>query len=421
MRQHLDTERLAQERARDGACGDAGGGFAGAGAFQHRPGVVEAVLQHPGVVGVAGPGPGQRRIAGDVFEVSARVDGVGGHHGFPLGPFGVADLDGDRTAEGDAVAHPGQHGDLVGFELHPRAAAIAEPAAGQLTGDVLGGDVDTGDHAFDHGHQRAAVGFTSCGPSQHASHLPMSGFPDRFRCAFRRRAERRLLHDKSPERRPRRWRRTSTGRAARSTAARRMTATIAHTAVSSGAAERGQHPDVDAERAGQRAHTDRELDVAGAHRRRCQQVHDEIQQPPARRRRRARAGHVRRQRRRRGPRRRRAASRRSAAAATGCRRRSAPSATPDAPHRPPRPHGPRLTSAQGGPHRFFGRGQPGELLDLCERLVQQHLQAADHPAAGRLDRRGQRRRPRVVDRVEQQRRRAPTPARTAPPRRPGSC
>ena len=33
----------------------------------------------------------------------------------------------------------------------------------------------TGDHAFDHGHQRAAVRLPGGGPSQHASHLPMSG------------------------------------------------------------------------------------------------------------------------------------------------------------------------------------------------------------------------------------------------------
>ncbi len=103
-----------------------------------------------------------------------RVDGIGGHHGFPLRPFGVADLDRDRAAERDAVPDAGEHGDLVLLELHPRAAAVAEPAAGQLARDLVGGDVDAGDHAFDHGHQRAAVGFTSCGPSQHASHLPTS-------------------------------------------------------------------------------------------------------------------------------------------------------------------------------------------------------------------------------------------------------
>ena len=73
------------------------------------------------------------------------------------------------------MAHPGQHGDLVTLELHPGAAAIAEATAGQLVGDVIGGDPQAGDHAFDHGHQRAAVGFTSSGPSQHVSHLPTTG------------------------------------------------------------------------------------------------------------------------------------------------------------------------------------------------------------------------------------------------------
>jgi hypothetical protein len=68
----------------------------------------------------------------------------------------------------------GQHGDLVLFELHPGASAVAKAASGELTRYVFGGDVDAGDHAFDHGHQRATVGFTGCRPSQHASHLPTS-------------------------------------------------------------------------------------------------------------------------------------------------------------------------------------------------------------------------------------------------------
>src|SRR6201999_3791654 len=64
------------------------------------------------------------------------------------------------------------HGDLVAFELHPGAAAIAEPAAGQLVCDFFGRQTDPGDHAFQHGHQRPAVRFTSSSPSQHVSHLP---------------------------------------------------------------------------------------------------------------------------------------------------------------------------------------------------------------------------------------------------------
>ncbi len=174
MREHLDAEGLAEELAGDGAGRDAGGGLAGAGPLQYRSGVVEFVLEHAGVVGVAGPRPGQRRVARDLSS-SAGVDRVRGHHGLPLGPLGVADLDGDRPAERDAVAHARQHGDLVALELHPGAAAVAEAAAGQLVGDVVGGDRQPGDHAFDHGHQSSAVGFTSSSPSQHESHLPTTG------------------------------------------------------------------------------------------------------------------------------------------------------------------------------------------------------------------------------------------------------
>ncbi|KXW71501.1 hypothetical protein MPHL43072_15880 [Mycolicibacterium phlei DSM 43072] len=156
VRDHLDAERLLEEVAGDGAGGDAGRGLAGAGALQHRAGVVEAVLEHARVVGVAGPGPGQRRVAGAFGQLSG-VDGVRRHHRLPLGPLGVADLDRDRPAQCDAVAHPGQHRDQVLFELHPGAAAVPQTTAGQLCRDVVGGYVDSRDHAFDHGHQGAAV------------------------------------------------------------------------------------------------------------------------------------------------------------------------------------------------------------------------------------------------------------------------
>ncbi len=154
---HLDPEDLAQELAGDGACGDPRGGLACTGALENGPGVVEAVLEHAGEVGVTGTGPRQRRVAGTLAVQLGGVDRVGGHHGLPLGPLAVADLDGDRAAERAAVPNPGQNGDLILLELHPGAPAVAQPAAGQLGGDVLGGDPHAGDHAFDHGYQRAAV------------------------------------------------------------------------------------------------------------------------------------------------------------------------------------------------------------------------------------------------------------------------
>ncbi|CNM60379.1 Uncharacterised protein [Mycobacterium tuberculosis] len=156
MGEHLDTQRLPQECPCDRARRDPGGGLAGAGPLQHRPRVVEAVFEHARVVGVARPRPGERGVACDVGQLGG-VDRVGGHHGLPFGPFGVADLDGDGPAQGAAVAYPGQHGHRVALERHPCAAAVAQPASGQLVGDVGRGDVHAGDHAFDHGHQGAAV------------------------------------------------------------------------------------------------------------------------------------------------------------------------------------------------------------------------------------------------------------------------
>ena len=48
---------------------------------------------------MTGPGTGQRRVAGQGVQLDL-VDRVGGHHLLPLGPLGVADLDGDRAPWG---------------------------------------------------------------------------------------------------------------------------------------------------------------------------------------------------------------------------------------------------------------------------------------------------------------------------------
>lgn len=177
MREHLDAEGLTQERPGHGARGHTRGGLAGAGTFEHRTRVVEAVLEHARVVGVAGAWPRERGVARDVQI--GRVDRVGRHHALPLGPFGVADLDRDGAAQCEAVPDPGQHRDLVLFELHPGATAVAEAAPLELCPDLLRSDGHAGDHPFEHGHQGAAVGFTSCGPTQHGCHSPTPGFAER--------------------------------------------------------------------------------------------------------------------------------------------------------------------------------------------------------------------------------------------------
>src|SRR5919198_1464999 len=73
-----------------------------------------------------------------------------------------------RNALAAAGADTADDLELVGLELHPRAAAVAEATAGQLGSQLLGGDLDAGDHAFQYGHQRGTVGLPSGDPAQHA-------------------------------------------------------------------------------------------------------------------------------------------------------------------------------------------------------------------------------------------------------------
>jgi hypothetical protein len=71
-----DADRLLEEGRGDRAERDPGRGLAGAGALQHGPGVVEAVLLHADQVGVAGAGTGERGVAGQAGELGG-VDRVG--------------------------------------------------------------------------------------------------------------------------------------------------------------------------------------------------------------------------------------------------------------------------------------------------------------------------------------------------------
>ena len=108
----------------------------------------------PDEVGVAGPGPGQGGVAGQRVELDG-VDRVGGHHLLPLGPLGVADLDGDRAALGQAVPDAAGDPDLVLLELHPGTPAVAEPAPGERVRDVRGRHLHMGRESLqDRGERR---------------------------------------------------------------------------------------------------------------------------------------------------------------------------------------------------------------------------------------------------------------------------
>ena len=123
--------------------------------------------------------PGRGRVSGALrAEPSSidRVDRVGRHHRLPLGPLGVADLDRDRSALGLAVPDAADQGDLVLLELHPGAAAVAEPAPGQRVADVVGGHPDVGGQPLEDRHQGRAVGLTRGQPAQsHGDSLSRRG------------------------------------------------------------------------------------------------------------------------------------------------------------------------------------------------------------------------------------------------------
>ena len=166
VRHDPGVEGLVEERGRHRTERHPGRGLAGRRAFQDRPGLVPAVLLHADQVGVTGPRPGQRGVAGQRLELH-RVDRVGGHHLLPLRPLGVADDDRHRAAEGLAVPDAAGQRHLVLLELHPGAAAVAEPAPREGVGDVGGGDPDVRGQPLDDRGERGSVGLPGGEPAQH--------------------------------------------------------------------------------------------------------------------------------------------------------------------------------------------------------------------------------------------------------------
>ena len=209
---HLGADGLPQERRRDGAEGDPGGGLAGAGPLEHRPGVVEAVLLHARQVGVAGPRAGERgvpRLPGEDLG----VDRVGGHDRRPLGPLGVADLDRDRSALGAAVPDPAGERDLVLLEGHPGAPAVPEPAAGQGGVQVGGLHLDAGREPLEDGGELLTVRLTCGQPAQHARDSARRARRPRPVPLNRgaRALQRQRQHGAGEQRRPERQRRAPSG------------------------------------------------------------------------------------------------------------------------------------------------------------------------------------------------------------------
>ena len=70
------------------------------------------------------------------------------------------------------MADPADQRDLVRLEAHARAAAVAEPAAGELTGDVRRLDGQPGRQPLDDHDEGTAVGLAGGEEAQHVATLP---------------------------------------------------------------------------------------------------------------------------------------------------------------------------------------------------------------------------------------------------------
>ena len=100
----------------------------------------------------AWPGPRQVDLVG-----LEPLDRPGVHPLLPVGVVAVGDEDGDRAAEGAAVADAGADLGRVGLDLHPAAAAVAELAPGHVAVERLAVELEPGRHALDDRHEPRPV------------------------------------------------------------------------------------------------------------------------------------------------------------------------------------------------------------------------------------------------------------------------
>ena len=107
--------------------------------------------------------PGRGRVSGALRARSSSWAGSTGSADITVSHLGhsvLADFDGYRAALGQAVADAAHQRDLVLFEFHPGAAAIAQAPARQRVLDLGCGQFDAGGDAFDNSYQGRTMGFT---------------------------------------------------------------------------------------------------------------------------------------------------------------------------------------------------------------------------------------------------------------------
>src|SRR2546428_802580 len=120
------------------------------------------VLGGPGEI--RGAGPGTRPLAAPLAPRGVRF---GGHHVLPVLPIAIPYEHRDGGAERLAGPHAREPLDLVGFDLHAGAAAVAAHPPLQLDVDTLGGQGQPGGDPLEDRHQAAPVRLARCGEPEH--------------------------------------------------------------------------------------------------------------------------------------------------------------------------------------------------------------------------------------------------------------
>jgi len=96
------------------------------------------------------------------------IDRLGAHDVDPAVPLGVADAQRDRASHRLAESNAAGDRELVLFEFHPGAAAIAELATGEIGANGVEAHGHAGGQALNNCDQFRAVGFTCGQPTKHA-------------------------------------------------------------------------------------------------------------------------------------------------------------------------------------------------------------------------------------------------------------
>src|SRR5665213_1780262 len=94
---------------------------------------------------------------------------------FPVFPVAIDDLNGNGRADGFAVPHAGEDVDLVGFNLHASAAAIALLAAPEFAVHKIKVYGDASRQSGNERNQCLAVGFAGCGETDHIDSIVTEG------------------------------------------------------------------------------------------------------------------------------------------------------------------------------------------------------------------------------------------------------